>query len=271
MARRLALAIRLVIPVLVGADHEEIVSTFSVLKESVKIKAGTLMVQDFTTATNFEVSFSITPQGTVESDWNNILRFTRSNNDCCECGDRMPGFFLRPGTTRLVVVMGMAENHNAYCSFEPLLPLNQKSRVTARLEHDDMTIYVDGQEVCVREGYKHKYCPMTGVEIWMSDKHLPAADALIENVTYSTIANATKVDHDHLPGCYSVLCSSEQTQEVHFLTAKQIPEKNVSPDKCDDHNPHAMVDHHPHELYDPGEWTVIVSAAGYTRITLPEP
>ena len=60
---------------------------------------------------NYEIGLDITPQGTV-TWWGSIFHVTATDNNCCAYGDRVPGLWFMPASTKLYVVDGIPRNGN---------------------------------------------------------------------------------------------------------------------------------------------------------------
>ena len=46
----------------------------------------------------------------ARSEWSNILRFTSTDSNCCNIGDRVPAIFLRPGGDWLYIANAVGDN-----------------------------------------------------------------------------------------------------------------------------------------------------------------
>ena len=55
----------------------------------------------FGTTGNYTLSFDIVPAGTISNTYGSILHFIGLGGDCCSFGDRAPGIWFLPGTTRV--------------------------------------------------------------------------------------------------------------------------------------------------------------------------
>ena len=50
----------------------------------------------------------------ARSEWSNILRFTSTDSNCCNIGDRVPAIFLRPSGRALAFTNAVGANGNYY-------------------------------------------------------------------------------------------------------------------------------------------------------------
>ena len=48
----------------------------------------------------------------ARSEWSNILRFTSTDSNCCNIGDRVPAIFLRPGGGAIAITNAVGANGN---------------------------------------------------------------------------------------------------------------------------------------------------------------
>jgi len=134
-----------------------------------QVKAGTKLTAKLTTGQNFEISFNITPTGTVSS-WSTVVRLTKTNEDSGHYFDRMPVFIFPPGSTELIAVMGRDDGHAAYTASHSELKLGKTVQVIGRLEGDIWSLSLDGKVIDTRGGYcGRKYVGMKNVSVWLGD------------------------------------------------------------------------------------------------------
>ena len=98
----------------------------------------------------WEVSFKINPSA-IHGGWSNIIHAT-IGRDLGRHGDRTPGIWFLPGTTRMHICSTVNGNLN-YCYNTAALPLNKQSTVTVKQVQLPKNhqyyyqIYIDGKKV----------------------------------------------------------------------------------------------------------------------------
>jgi len=134
------------------------------------------------TAEAFELSFDITPHdGAPADEWRNILHFGNSN------GQRLPGFWLFPGSTKLDAQMSR-QDETVSCDPEDALPVGQVTRVGVRLVGNTFTVSFNGHQVCSTDGFFENRVPaQRSVDVWFSSPWDPAADVTVANLVYTPI------------------------------------------------------------------------------------
>merc|ERR1719410_3093403 len=91
------------------------------------------------------LSFNIFYFSSPSDRWGEILRCTRTNNKCCDYGDRVPTFFTDPDGL-LLFVSGTTENGNHNIHDVEKLNANREYMVRVVAVGDKATIYVNGVE-----------------------------------------------------------------------------------------------------------------------------
>ena len=92
------------------------------------------------TTGNYRFSFDIVPTGTV-AKWSSILHFNNGGKDCCDLGNRSPGFWFIPGTTRLHCRIGDSTDGNWGIDTDALT-LNKRTKVTLECNGADVKLTV---------------------------------------------------------------------------------------------------------------------------------
>ena len=134
------------------------------------------------TAETFELSFDLTPHDSAPADaWRSIVHFGQSN------GQRLPAFWLFPGSTRLCVYMGR-QDRLISCEPEETLPVGEVTHVGVRLVGDTFTVSLNGQQKCITGGfYQNRIPAQPSVDVWFSDPWYPAADVTVANLVYTSL------------------------------------------------------------------------------------
>ena len=139
------------------------------------------------TAETFEISFDITPHAAAPSDeYPTIVYFGN------QYPQRLPGFWLYPGSTRLAVRMSGREGggfgHQFGCDAEEALPVGQVTHVIFGLEGGFYTVSLDGQQACNVGGFlQNRVPPQPSVDVWFSDPWDPPADVTVVNLVYTSL------------------------------------------------------------------------------------
>ena len=133
--------------------------------------------------TDYTVSFDITPDAQLQTDWSCIVHFTATGNNCCEYGDRAPGIWFHPNSHQVVVVDGQPSDGNARCTPSDALPPNQKTNIQVDMGkvHMEVTFtFADGR-IATCEGVRKNRRQFSTVHVWAGDPFYEPALATIEN------------------------------------------------------------------------------------------
>jgi len=141
------------------------------------LSRGKVVERDLTMAADFTLAFDIQPTGT-ERGWASIVHYTNGGN-----GNRVPGIWFWPGTTKLHVVVG-PRNHHINPDYS--LPLNQWSSVRVQVAGATAKITVNGRDFGYT-GLPARPATTVGVTLYAADPWYPAARASIR-------ATSTQVD-----------------------------------------------------------------------------
>jgi len=135
------------------------------------------------TAETFELSFDITPYSYAPPySLRNILHFGSYDSQ------RLPAFWLYPGSNRLQVDMNRQDMEILSCVTEDALPVGRVTHVVVRLVGDILTVSFNGQQVCSKGGFSENREPaQQGVPVWFSDPWHPAADVLVADLVYTPL------------------------------------------------------------------------------------
>jgi len=139
------------------------------------------------TAETFELSLDITPHDGAPPNWfRNIVHFGNSNEQ------RLPGFFLYPGSNRLNACVsreaGNSCGHQVCCDPEEVLPVGQATHVSLRLVGDSLAVSFNGKQMCSTGGFFENRVPgQSGVDVWFSDPWNPAAEVTVANLVYTPL------------------------------------------------------------------------------------
>ena len=102
---------------------------------------------------SFTVSVEITPSGDLVDDWGEILRFTTTNNNCCNSGDRIFGIWFSPGTRQLTLaVTKRVTGQWWHPGFTADLLVGQPAVVQVHIGPSEIAAYVDGVRLVHEDG-----------------------------------------------------------------------------------------------------------------------
>ena len=143
------------------------------------------------TTGNYRLSFDIVPTGTV-AEWSSILHFNNGGKDCCDFGNRSPGFWFFPGSTRLHCRIGDSTDGNWGIDTDAL-PINRRTKVTLECNGADVKLTV-GATVYTAKRPANRF--VGNLLVYGGDPWYPAANAAIRRLDYKILpaprANAGK-------------------------------------------------------------------------------
>jgi hypothetical protein len=138
------------------------------------------------TTKNYILSFDITPKEII-GDWSSILRFTYTDNNCCNIGDRSPAIWFTPGATALHCRIGDVNDGNWGIDTSPL-PMNKKSNVKITCKDNNVTIVVQNIGTFSGRQPSSRVNPNgRTLNVYAGDRFYPAANATIANVSYTIL------------------------------------------------------------------------------------
>eukprot|EP00041_Stephanoeca_diplocostata_P039419 m.1624312 g.1624312 ORF g.1624312 m.1624312 type:complete len:625 (-) comp25388_c0_seq4:7106-8980(-) len=135
---------------------------------------------------NYEIGFSVVPTALVLG-YSNIIHMTANRNDCCNPGDRIPGVWFYPNTTRLHSIFGSRALENDECPILTPLPMGAATQMVIRMNNSNMTVFLNGTAACTES--RTQQSVFNGATFFASDPWYPSAQATIANL-YITDLNA---------------------------------------------------------------------------------
>ena len=145
-------------------------------------KQNTLLAQGFQIAEHYKLSFTITIQR-VRPNWTNIVRFTATNNDCCNFSDRSPAIFIFPGDTRLHVRIGDKTDGN--WGFDTnAVPLNRPTTFVLECKNNNVKLTL-GNEVIARTQPSNRFSGPG--RVFAGDPSYEGANAMISDFCYERL------------------------------------------------------------------------------------
>lgn len=139
---------------------------------------------------DFEIDFVVTPRGIV-SELSNIVHYTSSGKDCCNVGDRQPGIWFGPASTRLYVNFGAKTDGNWYVESKQQLPLNAATRVTVRAQGRTVQILFNGTSVLSATAPSDR--PFGQALFYGSNPWYPPIKGTVENYSLKALSTVQTV------------------------------------------------------------------------------
>ena len=135
------------------------------------------------TAETFALSVDITPHdGAPPNWWRNIVHFGTSDDQ------RLPTFWLYPGSTRLRACVSREAGGEICCDPEEVLPVGQATHVGLRLVGDSLAVSLNGKQMCSTGGFFENRVPgQSGVDVWFSSPWVPPAEVTVANLVYTPL------------------------------------------------------------------------------------
>lgn len=134
------------------------------------------------TTGNYKLSFDITPKS-VNGGWGSILHFSSTGGNCCGLGERSPAIWTIPGTTRLHVRIGDAQDGNWGIDTDGV-PLNKRTNVTLQCNEKDVTLTV-GTRVYKVQQPSRRFAG--NLHVWAGDPWHEAFNGTLDNLCYEII------------------------------------------------------------------------------------
>lgn len=174
----------------VGPVHGVLGPGHTVLAGSAQLQRATAIPDAVHISPNFELSFDITPAGTVKGA-SRVLRLGKYGGQCeSHPSDGLPSFTFQDDTTKLTVCMGVPGEDFRFCNdVQEALPVGITSRITCRLVGDGLAIEINGRTAdsgwAFFPGFNgQKFAGDETVLVWISDDCGDTADAVVGHVTY---------------------------------------------------------------------------------------
>ena len=90
---------------------------------------------------NMSVSFSLLIKNN-SAEWNNIFHFTNDNVDCCNSGNRVPGVWVYPNNTNLLIVNDLESAPNQYVNITGI-ELNKPTFIVITWLNQTINTYIN--------------------------------------------------------------------------------------------------------------------------------
>jgi len=134
---------------------------------------------------NYKISFKITATGTV-NDWASIMHFTSTNNNCCSPGDRGPGIWFYPGSTRLHIILGddKAGGNWEIPNSNLIVPTGQESAFTMTCNQGAILITLNEQTYSATQPSKRASGTFT---VYSGDPWYQPAKASLREVCFTPL------------------------------------------------------------------------------------
>merc|ERR1712129_516132 len=135
---------------------------------------------------DFTISFTLIQEDLQydinDFSWRSILRFTDTDNNCCNHGDRSPAIFFKPNSLKMRVTYVLKNGKLVFMDALDELKLHQKYRIKIRGFDNKIQLHVNDElngEMHVPRSDRIFKNPL---KVYASDKFYPAATGI--NVQY---------------------------------------------------------------------------------------
>jgi len=152
----------------------------------ISISKGNKIGTIFNPPNDFILTFQIQPLGT-HSDFNSILRFTSTNNDCCNYGDRWVGMWFPANSYEFHLAMGTPDDGNQYMYVDGIEG-NKDNSIKIEANGVDIAVYINDS---YKGSLSNENRPLLNeVNVYASDAFYVAAKGTIKNLVFLTITEA---------------------------------------------------------------------------------
>lgn len=134
--------------------------------------------------TDYSLKFAIEPKGKVGGRYTNIMHFTQGGG-CCDYGQRVPGIWFSPNTTKLFVCTGDNSNGNICAALDWELELNKEYTIEVRVVGSNFTVLVDN--MVEKEMNIGDRDPIDKVNVFIGDPWSSAANAIISDISFTEV------------------------------------------------------------------------------------
>lgn len=125
---------------------------------------------------DYTLSMNILPRSINYGGWGEIVHFTTTGNDCCTPGERMPGIWFIPRTTRLHVRVGDMTDGNWGIDTRTGCALNQTNTFSLECRGSQVTVRLNSETITVTQPSRRP----TGVaQVFANTRFYPPANASI--------------------------------------------------------------------------------------------
>jgi hypothetical protein len=134
---------------------------------------------------DYTLSFTIRVSEVV-GNWGSIVHFTNTGNNCCGNGERAPGIWFYPGTTKLYIILGdsLFGGDWGLRDHEFIVPLNRDCKFKLECEGKNITCSLDNDEYTTKQ-------PGTRASgeflVFSGDPWHPPAVGTLSNFCFTTI------------------------------------------------------------------------------------
>jgi len=189
------------------------------------------LVGNVQTHPDFILSFTLRPQGTVTTH-GRIIRFTDTDNNCCNHGDRSPAIFFLPNSLTMHFSYVLNNNENAIVNVGDPLSMNEDNKVRILGLDDTIFLFVDGELKAELHVPRSDRIFQNSLNIYAGDRFSSPANALISELTYSAQNSSLmpslvpSIENSDVP---SILPTSEATSKpsLESSSAPSLDHSNV--------------------------------------------
>jgi len=162
----------------------------------------------------FVLTFKLYPKNTV-NDYNSIMRFTSTNNNCCNYGDRWIAMWFRPYSYRVLFRAGNKKDGNKGFDKDGVQG-NKENEIKVEAIGENINFYING---VMKGTVPNTDRPsLSELKVYAGDKFYKTADATISDLTFAPVekpdrACLPKINFElYVSGCsyYKLLSSIQQ-------------------------------------------------------------
>lgn len=135
----------------------------------------------------FSLTYKLYPNGII-NDWGSILRFTASDNNCCNWPDRWLMMKFHPNSLRMHFVAGSTVNGNAHKDFYGI-EANTWHDIKVEAIGDKISLFINNE---LKESLPNKNRPsLSEVKVYAGDKFHNPANAKISDLIFTPLESDT--------------------------------------------------------------------------------
>merc|ERR1712151_178482 len=141
---------------------------------------GQIIDQIVETTNEWTLSFQLHPKGKV-NNYANIIRFTNTNNDCCNPGDMWINMFFFPDSYTIMFYAQTTESDLSYV--DGVVESDAWYDIKAHADSDEITFYING----VKQGTlpNTNRPSLKDVKVYASDNFYSPANALMRDYKFT--------------------------------------------------------------------------------------
>jgi hypothetical protein len=139
---------------------------------------------------DYTLTMTIVPTRVPPPQWTSIMRFTMTNNNCCNFGDRAPAIWFFPGSLRLHIRIGDARDGNWGVDPVSLCRVNQPNTLTIICRGSNVFVQLNNERISVTQPTRRA---SGTARVFAGDAFHPPAATSISNFKYTPFAASVPV------------------------------------------------------------------------------